>query len=262
MDRSRPLDEKVALITGATTGIGRATGSRLAADGASVALAARREDRLAAVAEEIEDAHDVSAMPVPTDVRDPAAVAEMVESTVDTFGGLDVLVNNAGLPSPGFDERFEDAPIEEYVTTLETNVNGMLYTTHAGLPALRESKGNLVFVGSSAGKLPRPATPLYAATKWWTRGFALSIEGHVGRDGVAVTLVNPTAVRTGRWSDLEPGQAAEPEEVADVIALAARQKPHTTLSEVDLFRRDLLGKFLPSDVDLELAFDPDRDTRG
>jgi NADP-dependent 3-hydroxy acid dehydrogenase YdfG len=141
---------------------------------------------------------------------------------------------------------------------MEVNVFGMYYVTHAALPHLRESTGNLVFVGSSAGKLPRPGAPVYAGSKWWTRGFALSVEAHVGLDGVGVTLVNPTAVRTQMWRDeLRPGEAAEPEEVAAVIAFAAEQEKHSTLSEVDLFRRDMLGTFVPRDLDLDLSFDLD-----
>lgn len=75
---------------------------------------------------------------------------------------------------------------------------------------------------------------------------------------MAVSLINPTAVRTGIWKDeLRPGEVAEPEEVARVVGSAARQEPHTTLSEVDLFRRDMLGTFVPAELDLDLAFDPD-----
>lgn len=130
------------------------------------------------------------------------------------------------------------------------------------MPYLRERKGNLVFIGSSAGKLPRPGAPVYARSKWWTRGFALSVEAHAGQDSIAVTLINPTAVRSQIWHDeLGPGEAAEPEEVADVVAFAAEQEPQTTLSEVDLFRRDLLGKMVPREIDLDLAYDFDRSDR-
>ena len=221
-----------------------------------MALVARREERLSALAETLEDDHGVDALVLPTDVRDHEAVVAAVEETVGTFGRLDTVVNNAGTTGEGFEDRLEEASIENFERLMEVNVFGMYYVTHATLPHLRESKGVLVFVGSSAGKFPRPGAPVYAGSKWWTRGFALSVEGHAGQDGVGVTLVNPTAVRTQMWRDeLAPGEAAEPEEVADVIALAATQAPHTTLSEVDLFRRDMLGKFIPDTVDLDLAYD-------
>jgi len=244
-------------VTGASAGIGRATARRLARGGADVALVARRESRLEDLAGRLEADFGVDALVAPTDVRDADAVAEAVAGTVDAFGGLDLLVSNAGVSGGGYD-RLEELSLEDFRTLTETNVFGAFYATRAALPHLRESSGNLVFVGSSAGKLPRPGAPVYAASKWWTRGFALSVEAHAGEDGVAVTLVNPTAVRTRLWADeLDEGEAAEPEEVAEVIAFAARQAPQTTLSEVDLFRRDLLGTFVPADLDLEVTYDLD-----
>jgi NADP-dependent 3-hydroxy acid dehydrogenase YdfG len=256
MGSDRPLDGRVAFVTGASAGIGEATARALAADGADVALVARRGDALAEVAADLEDDYGVETLALPTDVREYGAVVDAVEATVDAFGGLDVVVNNAGTTGASFDERVEELPVENFHRVMEVNVYGMYYATVAALPYLRESNGNLVFVGSSAGKLPRPGAPIYAASKWWTRGFALSIEAHAGQDGVGVTLVNPTAVRTQMWRDeLDPGEAAEPEEVGAVIAFAARQASYTTLSEVDLYRRDLLGKFVPREIDLDRGFE-------
>lgn len=258
MASERPLDGSVAFVTGASAGIGEATAHALAAEGADVALVARRETRLAEVAADVTEAYGVEALELPTDVRDHEAVAAAVAETVETFGRLDVVVNNAGVVGEGFDERMEEQSIENFHRVMEINVFGMYYVTHAALPHLRESRGNLVFVGSSAGKLPRPGAPVYAGSKWWTRGFAFSVEAHAGLDGVGVTLVNPTAVRTQMWRDqLQPGEAAEPEEVAAVVAFAAEQADHSTLSEVDLFRRDMLGTFVPRDLDLDLSFDLD-----
>lgn len=258
MASERPLDGRVAFVTGASVGIGEATVHALAADGADVALVARSEDALEGVAADVEGAHGVNALSLPTDVRDHEAVAAAVAATVDEFGRLDVVVNNAGITDEGFDERMEEQPIEHFHRLMEVNVFGMYYVTHASLPHLRETRGNLVFIGSSAGKLPRPGAPVYAGSKWWTRGFALSVEAHAGQDGVGVTLVNPTAVRTQMWRDeLDPGEAAEPEEVAAVVAFAAEQEKHSTLSEVDLFRRDMLGTFVPREIDLDVPFDLD-----
>jgi NADP-dependent 3-hydroxy acid dehydrogenase YdfG len=258
MASERPLDGSVAFVTGASAGIGEATARALAADGADVALVARREGILAELATDIEEAYGVDAIGLPTDVSDHEAVAAAVADTVDTFDELDVVVNNAGVTDEGFDEHMEEQSIEDFHRLMEVNVFGMYYVTHAALPYLRESKGNLVFIGSSAGKLPRPGAPVYAGSKWWTRGFALSVEAHAGQDGIGVTLINPTAVRTQMWRDeLQPGEAAEPEEVAAVVAFAAEQEQHSTLSEVDLFRRDMLGTFIPRELDLGLSFEFD-----
>lgn len=88
-----------------------------------------------------------------------------VATTVDEFGGLDVVVNNAGVTSAGFDDHLEEQSIEEFHRLMEVNVFGMYYVTRAALPHLRGSRGNLVFIGSSAGKLPRPGAPVYAGSK-------------------------------------------------------------------------------------------------
>ncbi|PSP80514.1 short-chain dehydrogenase [Halobacteriales archaeon QS_1_68_20] len=247
MSDDRPLTGDAAIVTGASSGVGAATARALAADGAHVALAARRQQRLDELANELEADHGVDALAVPTDVRDEDAVEALVEATVEEFGALDVLVNNAGL-ARGRD--VETMATEDYRAMLDTNVDGVFYATRAALPHLREREGNLIFVGSFAGQYPRPFNPVYAATKWWVRGFALSVEASVGDEGVAVTVVNPSEVRTEFGSDygdpfaerFDPGEVTEPEEVAAAIAFAARQDG-STVSELDRYRRDKLSFF-------------------
>ncbi|WP_435196069.1 SDR family oxidoreductase [Natronomonas sp. EA1] len=242
------LDGKSAIVTGASAGIGAATATQLAKEGANVAVAARREDRLNELKDELEARYDTVIEVVPTDVTDEAAVAALVEATVEQFGGLDVLVNNAGL-AQGAD--VESMTTEEYRTMMSVNCDGMFYATRAAIPHLRESSGALIFLGSFAGKFPRPFNPVYAATKWWTRGFAKSVSAQVGTD-MGVTVINPAAVRTeftvGGDSDFsgapfeelfEPGEAVEPEEVAESIVFAAKQSP-SMVSELDIYDR---GKF-------------------
>ncbi|SFG85070.1 NADP-dependent 3-hydroxy acid dehydrogenase YdfG [Halopelagius inordinatus] len=242
------LDDSIALVTGATSGIGRAAALELADAGAHVALASRREDRLEAVADDVRTEHDREALVVPTDVTDPEQVQSAVAETAETFGGIDVVVANAGL---GVNEPVEELSVEDFELMIDVNVNGMFYTAQAALPHLRESSGNLVFLGSFAGQYPRPNDAVYAATKWWTRGFALSLAGTVGDDDVAVTVVNPTEVRTEFGSEtdgplkdrFEPGEVTEPDEVADAIVFAAKQRPPNTVSEIDLYRRDKMTHF-------------------
>jgi NADP-dependent 3-hydroxy acid dehydrogenase YdfG len=236
------LEGSSTVVTGASSGIGEATAHEFAGEGARVALAARSEDRLASIATDLEDEYGVETLVVPTDVRDEAAVDALIEGVVGEWGGLDVLVNNAGLGRGG---DVADLSTEDYRAMMDTNVDGVFYATRAALPHLSESSGNLIFVGSFAGQYPRPGNPVYAATKWWVRGFAHSVEAQAGPDGIGVTVVNPTEVRTDFGGDegesfaerFEPGEVSEPEEIADAIGFAATQD-HSTVHEIDVYRRD------------------------
>jgi hypothetical protein len=236
------LEGSATVVTGASSGIGEATAHEFASRGARVALAARSEDRLDAIAADLEAEYGTETLVVPTDVRDEAAVDDLIDAAVDAFGGLDVLVNNAGLGRGG---EVADLSTGDYRAMMDTNVDGVFFATRAALPHLAASDGNLIFVGSFAGQYPRPGNPVYAATKWWVRGFAHSVEGQVGSDGVGVTVVNPTEVRTEFGDDdgdafaerFDPGEVSEPAEIADAIGFAAAQD-HSTVHEIDVYRRD------------------------
>ena len=243
-----PLAGRVVLVTGASSGIGEATAHVLAADGADIAIAARREDRLRSVAEDVRAETGAAVEVVPTDVTDSGAVRALVGTTVERLGRLDIAVCNAGL---AIDEPVADLTDEQYRTMTDVNVDGMFYAAREAIPHLVEAEGNLVFLGSMSGNHPRPANPVYAATKWWTRGFAVSLQASLGEENVAVTCVNPTEVRTEFGSEsgdpaaetFEPGSVTEPVEVADAIAYAVRQRPPNALTTLDLYRRDKLTHF-------------------
>ncbi|MBV0925666.1 SDR family oxidoreductase [Halomicroarcula limicola] len=236
------------LVTGASSGIGAATVRRVASDGADVALLARREDRLRELADDVADEFDVTTHVAPADVSDPAQVAAAVESTVETLGSLDGVVVNAGL---GRGDDVETMTDDEYRTMMDVNVDGAFYTARESLSYLRESAGILVFIGSFAGQYPRPFNPVYAATKWWIRGFAMSLSGQVGGDEVGVTVVNPTEVRSEFGSEegesfedrFDPGEVTEPEEIADAVAFALAQEPPTMINDIDVYRRDKFSGF-------------------
>jgi len=247
MTAEQSLDSASVIVTGASSGIGEATAHALAEDGANVALAARREERLESIATDLEAAYGVETLVVPTNVRDEAAVDALVAETVETFGGLDLLVNNVGVVAgEGVDGLSTDA----YRTMMEVNVDGYFFATRAALPHLRESAGTLVFIGSFAGQYPRPFNPVYAASKWWVRGFAKSVSADVGEDDVAVTTINPAEVRSEFASEsgesfedrFEEGEVSDPTEIAEAVRFAARQDP-SMVSELDLYRRDKLTFF-------------------
>lgn len=253
MGDENALHGKTALVTGASAGIGRETAHALAKYGSNIVLAARREERLNTLASTIEEDYDVETLTVPTDVTVQTEVEELIEASIDAFETLDIVVNNAGTGTErGVD--VEELETEQYRTVMNVNTDGMFFTTQAALPHLRESSGTLVFVGSFAGHYPRPGSPVYAATKWWTRGFALSLAGQVGTEDIGVTIVNPSEVRTEFGKEFraeeelakeryDPNEVTEPKEVAEAIAFAARQEPPNAVTELDLYRRDKFSGF-------------------
>ena len=241
-----PLTGQTAVVTGASSGIGRETARVLAREGANVVLAARREERLREVAADLETAHDAETLVVPTDVRDEDDVADLVDAAAAQFGGIDVVVLNAGV-ARGSD--VEEMSTEAFDATQRTNTDGVFFLTREALPYVKESEGHLIYVGSFAGEYPRPYNPVYAATKWWVRGFAKSVSAQVGDENVGVSIVNPAAVRTefdvegtSMAERYEPGEVVEPAEVAEAIGFAAEQSP-SMAHEISLYERDKLTGF-------------------
>jgi len=240
------LRGKTAIVTGASSGIGAATARALATRGANVVVSARREGRLREVAEDVEDAGG-EALVVTANVTDDAQVAALVAETVEAFGQLDVVVANAGL---GRDVAVEEMDTATYRQMMDVNVDGAFFTARESIPHLRETEGVLIFLSSFAGEYPRPGNPVYAATKWWIHGFARSLAGSVGPDGIGVTTINPSEVRTEFGSDdgesfaerFEEGEVTEPEEVAEAVLFAATRQP-SMVAELDLYRRDKFTMF-------------------
>lgn len=245
MSRQESLEGSTAFVTGASSGIGCETCRRLASEGIDLALVARREDRLERLAAVLEADHEVEAVVAPTDVGDESAVAAAVEATIDRFGRLDVVVSNAGVPGSD-NQPVSEIDLESYRRVVNVNSDGTFFVARNTMPHLVESGGNLIFVGSFDGLYPRPRSPTYAASKWWVRGFAHSLAGPAGDQGVGVTVVNPAKVRTeiGRTGEpsfkerFEHGEVLEPGDVADAIAFAANQPARATIGELDLLTRD------------------------
>jgi len=236
------LAGETALVTGAASGIGRASAYALARDGANIVGADIQVDELESFMTTLEDEFGVDTLVMETNVRNEDEVEAMVDQSVSEFGELNVLASIAGLIAGEPD--LEDLSTEDYRTMMETNLDGLFYSTRAALPHIRETEGNVIFIGSFAGHYPRPAHPVYAATKWWTRGFAKSLQANVGDDGIGLTVVNPSETRTGFGpgetvfeDEFEEGEKTEPEEVAEAVALAARYDS-STIDEINVFARD------------------------
>jgi short-subunit dehydrogenase len=181
------LAGKVALITGASAGIGAALARELARDGADLVLSARREDRLRELAREIESLGR-QAVAVACDVTRDGDLESAVAAAVARFGRLDIAIANAGF---GVSGRVDALRLDDFRRQLETNVFGVLRTLYASLPELKKTRGQFVVMGSVAGHVPSPTTSAYSMSKFALRGLAESIHDELAGNGVAVTLVSP-----------------------------------------------------------------------
>jgi len=250
----QPLADKCAIVTGASSGIGKQTAKLLAENGSSVVLAARSESRLKQIAENIQSKYDADAHVVKTDVQVEKEVQQMVDETIETFGGVDILVNNAGILRVS--DSIEQISLSDYNDMIETNINGTFYATRAALPHIRKNEGNIIFIGSDSAQHPEPEITVYGATKWFVRGFAKNIEAREGKNNVGVTLINPGDTRTEinykgqEYKDVyEEGEASEPEDIAEAVVFAAKQERRCTASTVDLYQRSLVSDTYDSLID-------------
>ena len=186
------LRHKIVLVTGGSSGIGKATALRLAEHGAQVALAARNRDALEQVRQEIEKTGG-AALVVPTDVTDPEQVNRAVEATVARFGKLDILLASAGLSMRAY---FEGSQLEAMGRVMHVNFFGTLYATHFALPHVKKTKGSLVAVSSLTGKRGIPSYSIYGASKFAIQGLYEALHLELARHGVHVGVVSPAFVDT------------------------------------------------------------------
>jgi NADP-dependent 3-hydroxy acid dehydrogenase YdfG len=241
------LEGTVALVTGASSGIGAASARMLAAEGAAVAIAARRGDRLRSLGSEIADSGG-TALPIESDVSVRRQAEAAVERTVRELGRLDLLVNNAGVMLLG---PILDAPVEEWERMVEVNLLGALYTAKAAIPHLLNAAAgdprqvaDMVNVSSVAGRQAREGSGVYNATKHGLGAFSESLRQEVTGRHLRVSLIEPGAVDTelpehnrpqireqieGRFRDIERLQA---EDIADAIRYVVTRPRHVALNEV------------------------------
>lgn len=231
---ARGLEGKVVVITGASSGIGRAAARAFADEGAAVVLAARREPLLHEAASEVIGAGG-RAMSVPTDVRDPAQVERLAARAIEAFGGIDVWVNNAGISSFG---KFEDTPPEVFSAVMDTTFTGVVNGFRAVLPHMRGRRsGTIITTASVAGRLPAPYHAAYGAAKHAVLGFIESVREEIrldGLDDIHVAAVLPGPVDTPFWQHAAnfsgraikvPAPPSPPEDVADaLVGLALRPR--------------------------------------
>lgn len=183
----------VAVVTGASTGIGRSLALQLADKGAKVAIAARRVEKLEEVAAECHS-RGGEALVIPTDVSDESQCKSLVEKTVAAFGKLDMLINNAGLAVVARLEDYSDLNLFRH--TLNVNFYGAVYCTYYALPYLKQSRGRIVAVSSLGGKSPAPYNSAYVSSKYAMHGFFESLRIELVHDEVSVTIICPSWVVT------------------------------------------------------------------
>ena len=238
---TRPLENTVAFVTGASSGFGAACAERLAREGSRVVLASRRGERLAALGRKLGD----RALPVVLDVRDREAVESAVAALPDGFSAVDVLVNSAGL-ALGL-EPAQRASLDEWETMIDTNCTGLVTCTRALLPGMvSRGRGHVVNIGSIAASYPYPGGNVYGATKAFVHQFSLMLRSDLLGTGVRVTAIEPgmaetefSVVRfqgdTARARSVYQGmQPLSADDVADAVAWCVTRPPHVNVNIVEI----------------------------
>lgn len=227
---------QVVLITGASSGIGYATALAFAQRGAHVALTARRSERLTELRRVIATLREPhgECLPITADVADAAAMESAVAQTVERFGKLDVLVANAGVGQRG---ALADANWDDLETVLHTNIDGVLHSVRAALPALKQAHGHIILVSSLAGITATPYASVYGASKAFVSSLARSLSLELEADGVTVTelIIGPVATEfsqkrrgvQGHGSGAAKMPSMTPDKVADAIIRATERRSKT-----------------------------------
>ncbi|MCA9800943.1 MAG: SDR family NAD(P)-dependent oxidoreductase [Cyanobacteria bacterium HKST-UBA02] len=236
------LEGRVALVTGASSGIGEAAAMALAVSGCAVAIFARRKERLEDLAARIEDETGKKALVIEGDVRENEAAVQAVSATVARFGRLDILVNNAGVMYVG---PVASADVSDWKNMIDINVLGLMYFTHAAIPELKKQGGNIVNISSVSGRLVSSRSAVYSATKFAVNAFSDGIRQELAADRIRVTVIEPGAVLTELTDHIADSstkdtvkkwvatmEALQSEDIASAIVYAAGQPAHVNVNEI------------------------------
>jgi NADP-dependent 3-hydroxy acid dehydrogenase YdfG len=221
-----PSDDPVFLITGASTGIGEATARHAAEAGYRLVLAARSEDKLQGLAEEL--GGDERAIAVRCDVTEWADQQALVKRALDAYGRLDVAFANAGFGGP---RGFEKGEVDDWKEMVLTNVYGCALTIRATMGPLRDSKGHLLLTGSVAGRRALQGS-LYSATKWAVTAMGEAARQDFNDTGVRVTLIEPGMVDTPFFDSPPKIEALKADDIARAVMYAVSQPPHVDVNEI------------------------------
>jgi NADP-dependent 3-hydroxy acid dehydrogenase YdfG len=236
------VENKAVVITGASSGLGEATARLLSAQGASVVLGARRVERIQSLANEL-TGNGGKALAIPTDVTDYDQVKKLVDAAVQTYGRIDVMINNAGLMPQSPLERLK---IDDWNQMIDVNIKGVLYGIAAALPHMKAQKsGHIINVSSVAGHKVHPNSAVYAATKHAVRAISEGLRMEVKPYNIRTTVISPGAVDTEL-----PNSVTEPD-IAEIV-----RKAHERAIPADTFARAVAyAMSQPEDVDInEILF--------
>ncbi|HFQ2592038.1 SDR family oxidoreductase [Staphylococcus aureus] len=223
------LTDKVAVVTGAGSGIGEAIATLLHEEGAKVILASRNKDKLQNVANQL--AQD-SVKVVPTDVTKKEEVDELIKIAQQTFGGLDIVINSAGQM---LSSKITDYQVDEWDSMIDANIKGTLYTAQAALPTmLEQSSGHLINIASISGFEVTKSSTIYSATKAAVHTITQGLEKELAKTGVKVTSISPGMVDTAITAAYNPTdrKKLEPQDIAEAVLYALTQPKHVNVNEI------------------------------
>lgn len=223
------LTDKIAVVTGAGSGIGEAIATLLHEEGAKVVLAGRNKDKLQNVANQL--AQD-SVKVVPTDVTKKEEVDELIKMAQQTFGGLDIVINSAGQM---LSSKITDYQVDEWDSMIDVNIKGTLYTAKAALPTmLEQSSGHLINIASISGFEVTKSSTIYSATKAAVHTITQGLEKELAKTGVKVTSISPGMVDTAITATYNPTdrKKLEPQDIAEAVLYALTQPKHVNVNEI------------------------------
>ncbi|HCU9502817.1 TPA: SDR family oxidoreductase [Staphylococcus aureus] len=223
------LTDKIAVVTGAGSGIGEAIATLLHEEGAKVVLAGRNKDKLQNVANQL--AQD-SVKVVPTDVTNKEEVDELMKIAQQTFGGLDIVINSAGQM---LSSKITDYQVDEWDSMIDVNIKGTLYTAQAALPTmLEQSSGHLINIASISGFEVTKSSTIYSATKAAVHTITQGLEKELAKTGVKVTSISPGMVDTAITAAYNPSdrKKLDPQDIAEAVLYALTQPKHVNVNEI------------------------------